>query len=344
MTFAYPWFFLLLIPLAVILWWAWCRPEPSLRVPSLTPYRNALGNSVRIPWRKLGPFFFCSLAAVLMVVALTRPRMGTEEIRQRAEGIDMILALDLSGSMQAIDVPKTIRTQAELNRQLQNGQLKDRLETAKEEIAKFIESRPNDRIGLIAFATQPYVVCPPTLDHAWLIANLERLEAGSIGDATGIAGPIASAVQRLKDSDAKSRIVVLFTDGANNVQTKVTPRQAAKLGDTFQITVYTVGIGSRNAIIKQEGLFGSSYVPYPGEFDEPLLKDIASITGGQYYLAADAQGMEQAMKEIDKLEKTSMEQPIFINWSEYYPSLCIAGFLLIVLAIFLKNTVFLKVP
>ena len=268
------------------------------------------------------PFLLYSIGGVMLIVALAGPREGMEEIRRRADGIDIMVALDLSGSMRAIDVPPGIRAERELEVAMASGKVKDRLGTAKEEIAKFIKARPNDRIGLIAFAPLPYVVCPPTLDHAWLIANLDRLESGSIGDATGIAGPVASAVQRLKDSDSKRSIIVLFTDGANNVNAKITPRQAAKLANTFDITLYTVGIGSRNSVMKLDSMFGSSFQRVEGSFDEKLLQEMADTTGGVYYKAADGESMAKAMAQIDQLEKTSVEQNIIVNWKEFYPLFC----------------------
>lgn len=322
-TFAHPYMFFLLVPLALVLLRAWFKPVPALRVPSLRPFKAASkGKLSRINLRKLVPFLLYSIGGVMLIVALAGPREGMEEIRRRADGIDIMVALDLSGSMRAIDVPPGIRTERELEVAMASGKVKDRLGTAKEEIAKFIEARPNDRIGLIAFAPLPYVVCPPTLDHAWLIANLDRLESGSIGDATGIAGPVASAVQRLKDSDSKRSIIVLFTDGANNVNAKITPRQAAKLANTFDITLYTVGIGSRNSVMKLDSMFGSSFQRVEGSFDEKLLQEMADTTGGVYYKAADGESMAKVMAQIDQLEKTSVEQNIIVNWKEFYPLFC----------------------
>lgn len=322
-TFAHPYMFFLLVPLALVLLRAWFKPVPALRVPSLRPFKAASkGKLSRINLRKLVPFLLYSIGGVMLIVALAGPREGMEEIRRRADGIDIMVALDLSGSMRAIDVPPGIRAERELEVAMASGKVKDRLGTAKEEIAKFIKARPNDRIGLIAFAPLPYVVCPPTLDHAWLIANLDRLESGSIGDATGIAGPVASAVQRLKDSDSKRSIIVLFTDGANNVNAKITPRQAAKLANTFDITLYTVGIGSRNSVMKLDSMFGSSFQRVEGSFDEKLLQEMADTTGGVYYKAADGESMAKAMAQIDQLEKTSVEQNIIVNWKEFYPLFC----------------------
>ena len=322
-TFAHPYMFFLLVPLALVLLRAWFKPVPALRVPSLRPFKAASkGRLSRVNLRKLIPFLLYSIGGMMLIVALAGPREGMEEIRRRADGIDIMVALDLSGSMRAIDVPPGIRTERELEVAMASGKVKDRLGTAKEEIAKFIKARPNDRIGLIAFAPLPYVVCPPTLDHAWLIANLDRLESGSIGDATGIAGPVASAVQRLKDSDSKRSIIVLFTDGANNVNAKITPRQAAKLANTFDITLYTVGIGSRNSVMKLDSMFGSSFQRVEGSFDEKLLQEMADTTGGVYYKAADGESMAKAMAQIDQLEKTSVEQNIIVNWKEFYPLFC----------------------
>lgn len=341
--FEYPWLFLLLIPYAVLLFFLWRRKEPALRVPSLTPFRRVGNTAVPFPWRKAIPFFFIALAGVLLITALTRPRKGLELIRSRAEGIDIILAVDLSDSMAAMDVPGHLSGK-QLERKLSSGEIKNRLEISKDEIAKFVMLRPNDRIGLIAFADRPYVICPPTLDHAFLLANLMRMQPAQIGSATGIAGPVASAVKRLKESEAKSRIVVLFTDGANTADLQVTPMESAKLADSFEITIYTVGIGSGNAVIEQRTPFGSQYIAYSGQYDEALLQEMAAVTGGKYYHAADAAGLEAAMKEIDQLEKTSAEQPLRVRWKEYYPTLALAAAILILLAGLTRNTVCLRYP
>ena len=340
-AFAYPYMLFLLPVLVLILFRAWFKPTPTLVVPSLRPFKAAVRTG-RL--RKMLPFLLYALGGVMIILALAAPREGLEQIRRRAEGIDIIIAIDLSGSMRAIDIPQGYQTESQLSAALASGKVKDRIGTAKEEISKFIQARPNDRIGLVAFAPMPYMVCPPTLDHPWLLANLARLESGVIGDATGIAGPITTAVQRLKDSDSKRRVVVLFTDGVNNVNAKVTPRQAAKLADTFNVTVYTVGIGSRNAVIRQESFLGSGFVPIRDEFDEQLLRDIAGTTGGVYYKASDGDSMRLAMEQIDKLEKTSVEQNILINWREFYPYLCYLAIGFLLCGLFLESTVFLLVP
>lgn len=344
MKLEYPWLLLLFIPYAAVLFFAWTVRAPSIRVPGLAPFRRAAGKGRRVNWRKLIPFVLFALGGAAMIVALAQPREGIEEIRSKADGIDIMIAIDLSPSMNAIDAPANI-SDTRLLDLIRHGTLKNRVDTAKVEIARFIEERPNDRIGLIAFASLPYVMCPPTLDHAFLLSNLERLSVGQIGDGTGIASPIASAVKRLKDSDAKSRILVLFTDGSNTVNGQISPRDAGKLADTFDITIYTVGIGSSYARIPVQGLLGGILLQtYPDEFDEPLLRELADMTGGRYYRAADAKGMAQAMNEINKLEKTSVEQPVVVNWRELYPYFCWFGLGVILLGFCLRQTVCMRLP
>ncbi len=343
-AFMYPWLLLLAVPVLLAALFAWKRKQPSVRVPSLNAAKAASGTPRRFNWKRAVPFLCYTAAMLLLVVALARPREGLEQIRRRAEGIDIIIALDLSGSMSAVDVPKNMTTMSQVRSALDKGTLKNRIQTAKAEIAKFIQERPNDRIGLIAFAPLPYMACPPTLDHAWLIANLDNLDAGMIGDKTNIAGPIASAVQRLKDSDARRKIIVLFTDGSNNVEAKLTPLQAAKMATTFDITVYTVGIGSQVSVAPIETFAGRSYQQIQSDFDEKLLQQIAADSGGRYYKAEDSDSMAAAMKEIDSLEKTSFEQQTLINWRELAPSFIAASLILLLLAFLLESTVFKRIP
>ena len=342
-VFAHPWFLTAALPVLLIAFYVWRRKRPGIRIPSLSAAKQAALKSRRIHWKRLVPFVLYTVSMLLLVVALARPREGLEQINRRAEGIDIIVALDLSGSMKAIDIPRGM-ARNRIESSLNNGTLRSRIETAKKEIAKFIEARPNDRIGLIAFAPLPYMACPPTLDHAWLLANLDNLDAGVIGDMTNIAGPMASAVQRLKDSEAKRKIIVLFTDGSNNVDAKVTPRQAAKLANTFDITVYTVGIGSGFSVVPQDTFAGRTFVPVQNDFDEPLLKDIASTSGGKYYRAEDAESMAAAMKEIDSLEKTSFEQQTLVNWRELAPGFIAGALVCMLLAFLLENSVMKRIP
>ena len=341
---ALPWLLLFFIPFIGIIIYALKKREPTIKVPSLKPFTGANPAGKLHIVTKL-PFLLYAVATALLIFALARPQAGIELLKQKAEGIDIMLAIDLSGSMEAIDVPSRYTKEAEVYKAMQSKELQSRINIAKDEIRHFIEKRPNDRIGLIAFAARPYVACPPTLDHAWLEQHLLRLHPGILEDGTNIAGPVASAVHRLKDSDSKRKVLVLFTDGSNNVNARITPRQAAKLAKTFNVIIYTVGIGSRNAyIVQNHSFYGRILQPIGAQFDEKLLKDIANTSDGKYYTASDSKGLQKVMNEIDKLEKTTKEQPRYIDYSEWGPTLVSIALVMILLAFALENTVMLKIP
>lgn len=331
--FENPWLFLLLVPLALVLWYAWRRPAPALCVPSLRPFRMAASSRFRFDFRRFFPFFCFAVGAVLTVFALTRPRDGLETIRSRAEGIDMMIVLDLSGSMNSIDAPRGMNAAA-LGRALRSGEIQNRLETAKKEIAGFIRQRPDDRIGLIRFAVGPDIVCPPTLDHEFLLAKLASLRPDPelLGTNTGLAAPLVEAADSLRQSGSKNAVIVLFTDGRDNVEAPMTPVAAARYAADSAFRVYTVGIGSQNSFYPGRNLFGETvFQPTRDDFDEPILREIASTSSAVYYHAADATGMKQAMNGIDAIEKTVSERKIVVRSREWFPFLAIAaaGFLLL---------------
>ncbi len=342
MSFAYPLVLLLIIPMIILHFFIWKRPLPSLKVSSLKLFQNNT-TKPKTP-KSLVVFILYFIVSVMIIVALARPRVGKSNKIIKGKGIDIMLAIDLSGSMKAMDVSENIRSESQLERAIASGKIKNRLEVAKDEITKFIKNRPNDRIGLIAFAPLPYVACPPTLDHSWLFANLKTLQPGIIGDATGIAGPIASAVKRLKDSKLKRKVLVLFTDGANTVDAKISPIQAAQIAKDFDVIIYCVGIGSKNAYAKQQSFFGTSFSPVSKSFDEKLLKDISKITKGKYYKAKDAKTLQQAMESINKLEKTVMKQPKFLEYTEYTPTLLKYIISLLIITFILEHTLFIRIP
>ena len=339
--FAYPsmLFLLAVIPLLWI-YLAKFKREPSIKVSSSAPF---VSRKRRIFKKLPVSEWLLLLAGVVIVFAMARPRKGDERVIVRANGIDIILAIDMSGSMQAMDVPGNIKSSSALFEAIKNGEVKNRLEVAKEEIGRFIKERPNDRIGLLGFADLAYSFSAPTLDHKWLIERLEQLQPGMIGDATGIASPISSAVSRLKDSKAPRRVLVLFTDGANTAENRITPEQAAMLAKDFNIIIHTVGIGSQNAYVLEE-TFGSRFLPVGDSFDEKLLRTLAEKTGGTYFHAADADGMRKVMNEINKLEKTSVEQPRYVEYREYDPALSVAALILLLLAVFVGNVVWIRIP
>jgi Ca-activated chloride channel family protein len=244
----------------------------------------------------------------ILIIALARPRFGDEKVVIRSMGIDIVLAIDMSGSMQAMDVPRNVTDGQKLLSMVKNKEVINRLEVAKREIKKFIEARPNDRIGLIGFADLAYSFAPPTLDHDWLIDRLEQLTPGMIGDATGIASPIGSAVNRLKNSTAKRRVLVLFTDGANTAENRLTPEQTAQLAKEMNVVIHTVGIGSKNAFVFSPE-YGNRFLPVDGSFDEELMRNIAKITGESYCVAIVLLGMKEEMAKLKSQKKTVIEQP-----------------------------------
>ena len=343
--FESPWFFLLFPLLIVALIIATVRKRPTLTVSSIKPYLAAIKGKRRVLSPVHLPLVFEGLGVGCLIVALVRPQHGIEETIRRTEGIDIMLALDLSGSMEAFDVPKDVSSREAVVQLLKSGKLKPRIAVAKEEVERFIDRRLNDRIGMVAFAANTYTVCPPTLDHNFLKTHLNRLEAGMLPDGTGIAAPIGIAANRLKDSKAKRRVLVLFTDGDNNVDANITPLQAAKIADSFDISIHTVGIGSSRAFVIRPGMFGrKQLVNVQAGFNRQLLVDIADVSKGRYFAAEDADGLKAVMKSIDALEKTNLEQPTFIDYKELYKGWVACGLGLLCLGFIVENTLSLKVP
>ena len=338
------WFLLLLPVLALAFIIGLTRKRPSLTVPSLQTFRDTVARTGRSLSAVRLPVLLESLGCLLLIVALIRPQFGIEEMVRRAEGIDIMLLLDISGSMQAIDIPKT-NSDARARHNLNSGKYKPRIDVAKEKLKKFVDRRVNDRIGLIAFSGHSYTVCPPTLDHAFLKRHLDRLEAGMLQDGTGIAAPIASATSRLLESEAKRRVAVLFTDGDNNVDAKITPLQAAKIAGMEAVTVYTVGAGSDYAFAQQQHFFGRmQWVHVPARFNDTLLQNIADETKGLYFKAKDNTALESVMTEIDGIETISFEQPRYIDYKELHPKWLLAGMALLILALIIEHSISLKVP
>ncbi len=340
-----PWYLLFLPILLLAFLIAAGRRRPSLVVPSLKPYRSSKIRGSRVVSPILVPQILECLGVVMLIVALIRPQFGIEETVRRTEGIDIMLALDLSGSMKAYDLPDSASTQRKIVKLMESGKLIPRIDVAREEVKAFIDKRPNDRIGVLGFAASTYTVCPPTLDHDFLKSNLDRLEAGMLPDGTGIAAPIANATNRLKESDAKRRVMVLFTDGENNVDAQIAPLQAARIARMFDVVIHTVGIGSRRAVMLRNDMFGRQRLVNAGVgFDQELIEKIAAETGGLYFAARDADGLRHVMNEIDKLEKTSLEQPTYIDYREMYRPWLLAGAVLVLIAFIAEYTVFLKLP
>ena len=312
-SFVHQWV-LLLLPVAAVAVYMWLkkfRKRPAIVVPSVRPFRRVSGAK-----NQLDLCDWCIMLALLsLIVAISRPRIGNEKTIQRARGIDIVIAVDLSGSMKSIDLPPSITSARQLNAAYRSHALPpDRLTSAKAAIRDFVEHRINDRIGLIGFADNAYSFVPPTLDHKFLLERLDMLEAESIGNRTGIASPISAGINRLKNSDSPRRVLVLFTDGANTVNAKISPTQAAELAKEFDVIIHTVGIGGARTIYPDH--LRGGFVMVENSFDEDLLKTISGASSGRYYHASDAAAMKRVMREIDKLEKTNLEAPKYMEYRE----------------------------
>ena len=275
--------------------------------------------------------FLRAAAIVLFIVALSGPRSVSKETVHKAEGIDIVLAVDASGSMAAEDFHV-------------GGKRVNRLQAVKNVVEDFVSERTNDRIGLVAFAGLAYTVCPLTTDNSWLQKNLERIELGLIEDGTAIGSAIVSSLSRLKASDAKSKVMILLTDCMKN-SGKVDPLDAAKAAEAFGIKIYTIGAGTKGYAPFPQHVFGRKiYAKRLSDLDEESLESIADITGGQYFRAKNMESLREVYKQIDELEKTEIEEFGYFEYEELFVLFLIAGMLLLVTEIILLNTIFFKIP
>ena len=275
------------------------------------------------------PFALRVLALAVLIVALARPRSGSTYEDVNSEGIDIILTLDVSTSMAAED--------------LKRGS--NRLEVAREVVDDFISRRKHDRIGLVAFSAKAVTLCPPTLDYRVLTSQLEKLQIGSIEDGTAIGVALASSVNRLRNSQAKSRVIILLTDGMNN-RGEIDPQTAAKVAQAEGMKVYTIGAGTRGlAPVPVRDAFGRlHYQNMQVEIDEAMLQEIASVSGGRYYRATDAAQLQDIYRQIDSLEKTRVEVREYTRYRELFSYLLIPALALFILELILAGTRFKTVP
>lgn len=288
---------------------------PTVAYPVLGALR-AVGPGRRARWRWILPALQIA-ALVLLVIALARPQLGKAATRVSAEGIDIMLAVDLSGSMLAEDFQLA-------------GERANRLDAVKAVVREFVSNRPHDRIGLVLFAARPYTQSPLTLDHGWLLSNLDRARIGLIEDGTAVGSALATALARLDGSTAKSRIVILLTDGQSNAG-KVPPLTAAESARALGYRVYTIGAGTRGAApYPQTDPFGRTvYVNVPVDIDEDTLRRIAEVTGGRYFRATDTESLRLIYQEIDALERTEQEGLQYLDYHELYVWLALAALLLL---------------
>lgn len=321
--------FLLLIP--YIIWYIMRRKksEPTLQVSDTHAYIDA-PKSYKVYLIHV-PFVLRLLALSMLIVVIARPQTTDNWQNTEIEGIDIMMAVDISTSMLAQDLKP------------------DRIEAAKEVAAEFINGRPNDNIGLTVFAGESFTQCPLTIDHAVLL-NLFRdidcnmVRRGLVSDGTAIGMGIANAVSRLKDSKAKSKVVILLTDGTNN-RGDISPLTAAEIAKSFGVRVYTIGVGTNGtAPYPVETPMGIQYINQPVDIDESMLTQIASISGGNYFRATDNDKLHQVYEEIDKLEKTKLNVKEFSKREEEYQMFGLIALVSILLEILLRNSVLKRIP
>lgn len=273
-----------------------------------------------------------SMAITLLIVALARPQYGNEQTKVTTEGIDIVLAVDISGSMLAEDF--------ELG-----GRRYNRLYVVKQVVKDFIKRRTNDRIGLVVFAGRAYTQCPMTLDYGMLLQLLEKAEIGMIEDGTAIGSAIGSSVDRLKDTKAKSKVMILLTDGRNNAG-EIDPFTAAEIARAFGVKIYTIGAGTKGlAPFPAFDIFGNKVMKQVKiDVDDDALTEIAKITDGIYYRATDTESLKEIYNRIDKLEKTEAEVTQYTEYNELFYYFLLPAFGLLLFEIGLAKTRFRKIP
>lgn len=331
MSFRHLWvLFLIPLLLGTVIWIKRRQKASAFFFPSLTLV-SSLSASWKIQLRRF-PDVLRLIVLILFLTALAGPQKILEETTYKAEGIDIVLAIDASGSMAAEDFEM-------------EGRRYNRLTVVKDVVKEFVHGRQHDRISLVAFAALAYTVCPLTTDYEWLTTNLERVELGMIEDGTAVGSAITSSAARLKNSKAKSKVVILLTDGMSNAG-KIEPIPAAQAAQALGIKIYTVAAGSKG------------YVPFPAidpwgrrvyqkvliDMDEDTLRTIAELTGGKYFHASDTNSLRQIYREIDAFEKTEIEEHGYRRHEELFGWFLAAGLIVLFAEILLARTVLLKAP
>ncbi|MBC8002932.1 MAG: VWA domain-containing protein [Opitutaceae bacterium] len=332
MTFAHPWLLLLLLTLPFL---AWLKGRHGQESAFLYSSVQLVRPIVGLNRSRAGAFLLMLrwLALALFIVALAQPRLIKGETRVKSSGIDIVVALDLSGSMRSEDF--------ELEKKRVN-----RLTVAKDTLKKFVIKRDADRIGLVVFSSQAFMASPLTLDHDFLLQNIDRIDFGVIEEnRTAIGAGLSTSLNRLREQPAKSKIVILMTDGQDNVG-KVPPLTAAEAAQALGVKVYTIGVGIRgNAPMPYTDVFGQKrYQMVPVDIDEETLTKIAQKTGGKYFRADNSEALGKIYAEIDRLEKTDVEARKFRQYDELFKWFILAGTGFLLLEIVLSQTVWRKLP
>ncbi len=326
MTFANKYIFLLLALVVVYIIWYIRKHnniEPSVRVSDTSPYA-AVGKTWR-EWLVHVPFVLRVVALTMIVIVLARPQSSDNWQNTEIEGIDIMMTIDVSTSMLSEDLKP------------------NRLEAAKDVAAQFINGRPNDNIGLTIFAGESFTQCPLTVDHEVLLNLFKNVQCGLVEDGTAIGLGIANAVTRLKDSKAKSKVIILLTDGTNNAGA-VSPLTAAAIAKQFGIRIYTIGVGTNGeAPYPFQTAMGIRYQNIPVEIDEQVLREIASTADGEYFRATSNSKLKEVYEEIDKLEKTKLNVREFSTKEEEYQSFALVALIAVILELALRATILRRI-
>ena len=326
--FVDPYYLLLLLLLPPLVWWYATRAERRLGAMRYSAVDRLLRADRRRTgrWRHV-PFGLRLLALALLLVAFARPQTGVTAENVATDGIDIVLALDLSSSMLAEDLEP------------------NRIGAARQVAADFVRGRLNDRIGLVVFAGEAFTQAPLTLDHGVVTTLIEELEVGIIEDGTAIGMGLATAVKRLGDSSAESKVIVLLTDGQNN-RGSIDPATASQMAQALGVRIYAVGVGTRGAarVPVDDPLFGRRYVSMQVDIDDAALEEMAALTGGRYFRATDRESLERVYEEIDALETTEIEMTSFTRYGELFHLPLGAGLGLLLLEAALGRTVLRRLP
>ncbi len=322
------WFWLLLLVPVMALWYfiKLKRYEGEIHFSSFENFAG-IKSSIKAKLRHL--IFVCRLLGIsLIIMAMARPQSRSSWKDIKTEGIDIMITMDVSLSMLAKDFKP------------------NRIEVAKEVIKDFIDARPNDKIGLVVFGGEAFTQCPLTVDHKVIKNMFPEIKAGMLDQGTAIGLGLADAVARIKDSKAKSKVIILISDGVNNVG-EIAPLTAGEIAKTFDVRVYTIGIGSKGKALQPVALYPNGEMQYDYvdvDIDEPTMSKISEMTGGKYFRATNKETLKDIYREIDKMEKTIISEKSFSNKAEHFLPLAIAAFLFLLTEFLLKRIVFKAVP
>jgi Ca-activated chloride channel family protein len=326
--FQHPWFLLLLLLAAwsLIAHLRKWRKRATLKYSDISAFKK-IASPLSVRLRFILPLLRTA-ALVVLIVALARPQRGETEEEILTQGVDIMLAVDVSGSMAAEDFKPL-----------------NRLDAAKEVVAEFIQGRKNDRIGMVVFARKAFTKCPLTLDYGILLNFLDDVSLGMIDDGTAIGMALATCVNRLKNSEAKSKIIILLTDGVNN-SGEIQPLTGAHLAKAMNVKIYTIGAGSKGTALfpYDDPVFGKRYVRLPVEIDEKTLQDIAGITGAEYFRATDKSSLRRIYQEISEMEQTEIRVKQYTKYAELFPLFLYIALGAVLLEALLGETRFRTIP